>query len=355
MRVSAVLLGALVPALAWGQPCVTGRVMSVESGQPIAGAAVSAMWTELHKQRLRTTKETTSDSVGRYRLCLARGASVLVQALVGTAIAYVPLTMPGTDTTLADVRVPAETDTGSAIVAGHVVSEAGVPISGAMVSMLGGRAETESGNDGAYGLRGPEGSQVLVVRRVGLGVAVVPVDLSVQQPRLVNVTMQRSAPTLTAVNIVAERVRLQPVYDAIGFTLREQQGHGHFMTAEQIEARQASETTQLFEGMPGVKYRYDHQGQLRIYADRGASTLEDYGDCTAYYVDGSLIGNGHAVYTVDTSANPQGNEDETVLPRPADLIAIEVYQPNEPSPVAAGVVDRCLKVLLWTKAKLGSR
>lgn len=353
MKIPTLVLVALVPALAWGQPCVTGRVMSVESGEPIAGAAVSAMWTESRKQRLHTTKETTSDSTGHYRLCLTRNASVLLQALVGTAIAYVPLTMPGTDTTVADVRVPAQTDTGAAIVAGHVVSETGAPIEGAMVSMLGGRAETQSAKDGAYGLRGPEGSQVLVVRRVGLGVAVVAVDLSEHQPRLVNVTMQHSAATLTAVNIVADRVRLQPVYDAIGFTLREQQGHGHFMTEEQIDARQASETTQLFEGMPGVKYRYDHTGQLRILPDRGPSTLEGYGDCTAYFIDGTLIGNGHAVYTVDADGNPQSNDDETVLPRPADLIAIEVYQPNEPSPVPAGVVDRCLKVFLWTKAKLG--
>src|SRR5262249_32788672 len=153
--------------------------------------------------------------------------------------------------------------------------------------------------DGAYGLRGAAGSQVLIVRQVGLGAAVVPVVLSASQPRLVDVTMQRVPPTLAVVNVVADRMRLAGVYDRIGFNERRRLGHGQFMTAEDIERKHESNTADLFRGMAGVRVTYDHNNVLRVYSNRGPSTIESYGECTAYVVDGALIGNGRAVYTVD--------------------------------------------------------
>jgi Carboxypeptidase regulatory-like domain len=350
------LLIVVVPALAHGQSCVTGRVVDADAGQPIAGAAVSADWTEGNADRLRAGRETTTDSLGRYRLCLTSRAAVLVQAIVGTTVAYLPITTPDADTTIGDLRVAAEGDTGSAIVAGHVVSETGAPVEGANVTLLGGQIVAPTGTDGAYGLRGPEGSQVLIVRRIGLGAAVVPVNLMAKRPRLVNIAMQKLPPTLAVVSIVADRLRLGPVYDAIGLTKRARDGHGHIMTLDQIEAKQASQTVQLFEGIPGVTLKTDTYGQIRVMPARnhGLTTMYSYGDCTAYIVDGVLIGNGHSTYTLDPSTKlPRGNEDETTLPRPDDLIAVEVYQPGEPTPVESGMVDRCLKILLWTKALLG--
>jgi hypothetical protein len=102
-----------------------------------------------------------------------------------------------------------------------------------------------------------------------------------------------------------------------------------------------------------VLVRTDNHNVEHVYADRGVTTLEGYGSCTAYVVDGQLIGNGNAVYTIDASGAVTAPEDETAIPAPSNLIAIEVYQPGEPSPVADGGVDRCLKVLLWTKSVLG--
>lgn len=354
MRLAA-LLGAFTPAMALGQSCITGRVIDAGAGQPIAAAAVSADWTVGGTQRLRTGKETTTDSLGRYRLCLSRDAAVLVHAIVGGTVAYLPITTPKRgDTTLDDLKVPSEGDTGTAVVAGHVVSENGAPVEGATVTILGGHSATPTDADGGYGLRGPEGSQVLVVRRVGLGAAVVPITLSGKQPRLLNVTMQRLPPTLDVVTVVADRLRLGPVYAEIGLTTRARSGHGHILTLDDIERKQPSETIDLLQGMPGVRFRYDKDGHLKVFPDRSArfSTINSYGDCTAYIVDGVLMGNGHAVYTVDQRDIPQGNADETALPPPPDLIAVEVYQPGEPTPSASGMVDRCLKVFLWTKAML---
>ncbi len=166
------------------------------------------------------------------------------------------------------------------------------------MTILGGHLEIPTSSDGSFGLRAPAGTQVLVVRRIGLGAAVIPVDLSAKEPRSLNVTMQRAPTTLPAVNVVADRIRMAPVYNAIGFTTRKEIGHGHFMTADDIANRHDSDTPQLFRGIPGVQVRLDHNNVLRVYPDRGPSTLMSYGDCTAYFVDGILIGNGRAVYAM---------------------------------------------------------
>jgi hypothetical protein len=350
----AVLLIAFIPAVVHGQSCITGRVVDADASQPVAGAAVSASWAATGAAHLHAARETTTDSVGRYRLCITSGSAVLVQAVVGTTVAYLPITTPNADTTIADMRMPAESDTAGANVAGHVVSETGAPVEGATVTLLGGPIVAPTAADGAYGLRGHEGSQVLIVRRIGLGAAVVPVTLFSKRPRLVNVTMQRLPPTLEVVTVVADRLRLGPVYDAIGLTQRARDGYGHIMTLDDIDRKQPEETIDLFRGVPGVRYKLDQYGQMRVFPARTInSTSEDYGDCTAYIVDGNLIGNGHTVYTVDPKLHSaQGNDDETTLPRPGDLIAVEIYQPGQPAPLQAPNVDRCLKVFLWTKAML---
>jgi hypothetical protein len=353
MRI-AIVVFALTPRLITAQACVTGRVVDAAGLQPIKGVAVSASWAEARSQRVQSSKTTTSDSSGRFRLCLRPGASLLLQASLGSSGAYLPFVAPAGDSTLPDVRLPAESDSGQAIVSGHVLSESGAPVAGAVVTLLGGRLQTLTGSDGSYGLRGVSGSQVLIVRQVGLGAAIVPVALSSAQPQLTNVTMQRAPATLPVVNVMAERKRFAAVYDAIGFTKRQGLGHGHFLTFQDIDAKHASETPDLMRGIPGVVIKTDHNNVQRIFSDRGASTLESYGACTAYIVDGALVGNGRAVYTLDAvSGLPDGPEDETSIPSPANLIAIEVYQPGEPAPIADAGIDRCLKVVLWTKSVMG--
>jgi len=351
----ATVLVALTPALGYAQSCLTGRVVDAGSDQPVGGAAISADWTDNGTERLHAGRETTSDSTGHYRLCMTPRAAVLVHAIVGNSVAYLPITTPNRDSTIGDLRVPVEGDTGTAIVAGHVVGENGAPVEGATVMLLGGHLEAPTAADGAYGLRGPEGSQVLIVRRIGLGAAVVPIDLGAKRPRLVNISMQRLPPTLAVVTVVADRMRLGPVYDAIGLTGRAREGHGHILTADQIDQKQASETLQLFNGMPGIRFRYDHNGKVHVYParDAGLSTIASYGDCTAYIIDGNLIGNGNAVYTTDKNDVPLPQEDEAILPRPGELIAMEVYQPGEPAPLHIPSVERCLKVFFWTKALMG--
>ena len=352
-------------ALVQQQPCVNGRILEADGDRPVARATISAAWTELRAdtkkkkiERIRVAKDTTTDADGRYHICAIAGASILIQVRSGQSNAYFPVTVPGTDTTIADLRVSIHDDNEHGSVIGFVVSEAGVPVPGATITMLGSLATARTNPDGSYTMRDlPVGSQVLVARSIGLGAAVVPVDLSGREPAQVAVTMQQLPPTLAVVDIVADRLQLSTVYREIGFTRRQRMGNGKFLTQDQIEYRGAHETPELFRGMPGVRVVDDQHGTLKVYSDRGPSTIYNYGDCTAYVVDGTLIGNGRSTDMIRPSTNePFGGPDEFMLPPPGDIIAAEVYQPNEPAPfVTSGTAARCLKVVLWTKAMLAGK
>jgi hypothetical protein len=190
-----------------------------------------------------------------------------------------------------------------------------------------------------------------------LGAAVVATDLAPHGTTTLAVTMQHLPPMLEVVNVVADRLTLAGVYRDIGFTKRQRIGNGKFMNAEEIEGKQASDTPELFRGIPGVRVMDNHNGELQVYSDRGPSTILGYGDCTAYVIDGTLLGNGKSTtLPIPGTIEPWGGPDELMLPPPQDLIAVEVYQPNEPAPIVlSGTAMRCLKILLWTKALLAGK
>lgn len=350
-------------ALTLAGPCVDGRVLEADGDRPVADATISAAWTELRAdkkkvEQIRVARDTTSDSTGHFHICAIAGASPLVQVRYGQANAYLPVTLSEHDTTVADVRVATQDESEGAAVTGRVVSEAGAPVAGATITVLGTASSTRTKDDGSYAMRDlPAGSQVLVARSIGRGAAVVAVELSARSPATVAVTMQELPPTLAVVDVVADRLQLGSVYRDIGFTRRQRIGNGKFMTADQIERRGAHDTPELFRGIPGVRVVDDHHGVLKVYSDRGVSTIYNFGDCTAYVVDGTLIGNGRSTDLIRPSTNePLGGPDELMLPPPGDLIAAEVYQPNEPAPfVLSGTATRCLKIVLWTKAQLAGK
>ena len=347
------------------QPCIDGRVLEAEADRPVAKATISAAWTEIRAnskkreiEEIRVARDTTSDSTGRYHICAIAGASVLVQVRYGQSNAYYPLSVGDSGTVAPDLRVSIHDETDLASVTGKVVSETGAPVSGATITLLGTSATTHSSADGTYGMRDlPAGSQVLVARSIGLGAAVVAVELSGRNPTTVAVTMQQLPPTLAVVDIVADRLQLSAIYREIGFTKRQRVGNGKFLTLDQIEGRGAMQTPEIFRGIPGVRVVDDHYGVLKVYSDRGPNTIFGYGECTAYVVDGTMIGWGKSTdMPVPGTNEPAGGPDELMLPPPGEIIAAEVYQSNEPAPfVNMGPAMRCLKIILWTKAQLAGR
>jgi hypothetical protein len=359
-----VCLTAVVTAgAARGQACLTGKVLGADDLKPVSGAEISAAWTEVRADKhhgvseVQMAHDTVSDASGHYRICMTAGAAALVQVRLGQTNAYFPVTSAANDSAV-NLRVATHDDIQGALVSGKVVSETGAPVPKANITVLGSSASTRTKDDGTYELRDlPLGSQVLIARSIGLGAAVLAVDLMPHTTTLVPVTMQHLPPMLEVVNVVADRLQLATVYRDIGFTKRQRMGNGKFMNAEQIEARGVNDTPELFRGVPGVKVVDNHDGELQVYSDRGPSTIYNYGDCTAYVVDGTLIGNGKSTaLPLPGTIEPWGGPDELMLPPPEDLIAVEIYQPNEPAPyVLSGTATRCLKILLWTKAQLAGK
>ncbi len=353
----------LAASVARGQACVSGRVLAEDSDRPIAKATISAAWTEFRADKkrgagpVRMARDTTSDTAGHFAFCLTPGASALVQVTHGQANAYVPVSVARTDTAVV-VHLGTGDDNEHATVAGRVVSETGSPVAKAAITVLGVSGTTRTGNDGTFQVKDlPAGSQILIARSIGLGAAAISVNLSATTPTQVDVTMQRLPPTLEVVDVVADRLQLASVYRDIGFTQRQRIGNGKFMTYEQIRARSVNDVAELFRGVPGVRVVDDHHGVLKVYPNRGPNTIYGYGDCTAYVIDGTLIGNGKSTdFPMPSTNEPPGGPDELLLPAPEELIAVEVYQPSEPAPTPlSGPAMRCLKVLLWTKAQLAGR
>lgn len=352
---------AVAASAARAQSCVDGRVLAADADRPVPGATVSATWTELQagKKKLpaqvRVSRDTTSDSTGHYHVCVTTGATALIQVKYGQANAYFPIAAAGSTSQPLDLRISTRDDDEHAVVTGHVVSETGAPVKHATITVLGSDASATTSDHGDFEIRDlPGGTQILIARSIGRDAQVVAANLTAARPTTVSVTMQQLPPTLEVVNIVADRSRLSTVYKDIGFTLRKRQGNGHFMTEAEIDARGVNDVVELFRGVPGIRVVDDHNGVLKVYSDRGPSTIYNYGDCTAYVVDGTLIGNGRSADPINPHTNePWGGPDELMLPAPEDLIAVEVYQPNEPAPAPlSGSAVRCLKVMLWTKAML---
>src|SRR5579862_4512206 len=267
-------------ALTLGQPCVNGRILEADTDHPVAGATVSAAWTEIRAdkkhgiQEIRVAKDTTSDVEGRYRICAIAGADALIQVRYKQSNAYFPVSMSGTDSAVTDIRISPDEENDRGSVTGRVLSESGQPVPNATITILGTGASVRTNSDGTYGMRElPVGSQVLIARSIGRGAAVMAVDLSARAPASVSVTMQQLPPTLAVVDIVADRLQLGTIYRDIGFTRRQRIGNGKFMTADQIERRGALNTPELFRGMPGVRVVDDHNGTFRLFSDRGPSTI----------------------------------------------------------------------------------
>ncbi len=208
------------------------------------------------------------------------------------------------------------------------------------------------------------------MRAVGWIPVTVPVDLTEHAPRQVVVPLQTQTAVLEAVVVTA---RLNAGLKNVGYETRKHTGAGHFLSPDEVAKRDAFELVDLLDGMPGVMRRPGPFGDDYLAGTRGGS------GCVGYVVDG-------VPYVEMTHG------DINTFVRPEEVGAVEVYQPGE-SPVqfaysppvlvivqtqgsqkggrAAGTMGTfgatpsmaaparssggtgCVKILIWTKARLG--
>jgi hypothetical protein len=226
---------------------------------------------------------------------------------------------------------------GAARVLGRVINKQGVPVGNARVTLNGTGAATLTRENGEFVLDSlPAGTQAITVRHLGYAPTEVSVELSSRTPARVSVQMGPYVPELTPVEVVS---RQDQGLERVGWTSRKRgAASGYFISPEQIEARKATQFTDLLTTSPGIRVQ-GSMGRMFITATRTAGRA----GCVNVYVDGSLWQQMEA-----------GDLDSFV--RPQDVAAIEVYPGGGSMPVEFQTSGGdCAAVVVWTKLNVNRK
>ncbi|MBA3645220.1 MAG: carboxypeptidase regulatory-like domain-containing protein [Gemmatimonadaceae bacterium] len=328
-----------------GSSAIFGRLLDPDSGEPVPHAEVSIAWVHFDvssvvgvKQTPRLVRDST-DSHGVFRLCgLPAELDARLQANYrGVMTADVPISTSAAD---GDFIIrplyisrsdTAGTHVGRASVTGKVTYAGGQPATGSHVEILGTKAAAVVDERGEFILSGaPSGTQMLLVRHLGWEPREFPVDLSSSQPRRVAVQLKKFVPVMDKVVVTA---RAERALENAGFSSRQKSGMGHYITAADIERRNARQLSDVFRTIPGVTV--EQRGFESVITSTRAGSLNGQ-DCVSYFVDGLLF---QAI---------GGNASDFV--NPSEVAGIEVYQSSQvPPQFTSANGSSCLTIVIWTK------
>lgn len=333
-----------------GNAAIFGRLLDPETEQPVPGADVSIVWTEIEVSKeigVRRTPRLVRDSTdanGVFRLCgLPSELDARLQANYHGAItADVPMSIQPYDGDFVTRTLfvsPSDTGaakTGKAIISGKVTLAGGAPPGGTRVEIAGSPAVTLTNDKGEFTLsNAPSGTQLLVVRRLGYTASEMPVNLSSRQPQQVALKLEKFIPMMDPVVVTARRDR---ALQSVGFTQRQKSGMGRYITGDEIARRNPIYLTDVLRTVPGLRVDYSG-GQPTISSSRGVGLSSG---CVAYVVDGFRW----------QSMQP-GDTNDFVNPR--EVAAIEVYQASETPPEFSNAGQSCTTIVIWTKSKVGAQ
>ncbi|MEO6528498.1 MAG: TonB-dependent receptor [Gemmatimonadaceae bacterium] len=287
------------PSLGRGKAVVAGRAMDVDTEQALAGADVVVSWTEIAVDAATLKSQSTERSAsvrtgprGEYRLCgVPTGSWLSIQlqhaGRAGTAIRVavsddegavvrdLSLSAGGAPTIAAldsveRIALSAGVDSttgelrqvGTATLTGTVRGAAGQPLADAHVHVRDARANATTSADGRFTLGAlPEGTQILVVRRLGYALAELPVELRVGRTVRLDVQLSRAV-ALDSVLVSAYRTR----YREFEFN-RGADFAGKFLTSDQIVRRKVKETGDLLARLGGFTV-VGHGSIARVYSKK---------------------------------------------------------------------------------------
>jgi len=350
---------------ALGPGVLVGRVREPDSDVAAVGARVSLVWydpdpalvsnLQVKVNKAPRVREATVGEDGTYRLCgLPENYEGKLQAqrkdggttaevvitqedglLALRSMSVAPLAVAATKTDSAGNTV--KLAKGSARVLGRVTNKQGAPVANARVTLNGTGAATLTRANGEFVLDSlPAGTQAITVRHLGYAPTEVTVELSSRAPARANVQMGVFVPELAPMEVVS---RLEQGLDRVGWTSRKRgASSGYFITPEQIEARKATQFTDLLTTTPGIRVQ-GSMGRMFLTATRTAGRQ----GCVNVFVDGSRWQQLEA-----------GDLDSFV--RPQDVAAIEVYPGGGSMPVefqSSG--GDCAAVVVWTKLNVNRR
>jgi hypothetical protein len=220
---------------------------------------------------------------------------------------------------------------GDGVVRGTVRTETGIPLGGVQLRVVpaaGGALRAESDEDGRVQLaRVPAGPAWVQLRRLGYRPESLAVTITPGTPVEVAPRMVRTVVELTAVVVKGRSEVAGPM---AGFFRRQQQGHGRFFTAAEVERRNPIQFTDLLRGVPGI--RIEQRGMntaVRIRGSRCAPLV---------WLDGQAMGAGE----VDLDAFD-----------PRTFEGIEIYGGGASVPAEFQrnflMSSSCGTLLLWSK------
>ncbi|MCH8935640.1 MAG: carboxypeptidase regulatory-like domain-containing protein [Gemmatimonadetes bacterium] len=239
-----------------------------------------------------------------------------------------------------------------AVVTGTVTdSVTGAALAGVVISVGGGELETRSDSSGHFRVENvPPGAVQLLVRRLGYRPVVYSTRIGPGETLLVppGVTALSQAPTeLEAITVEADApvpFYLRP------FEARRATGRGHFVTREEFEKWNPTETTDVLRRTPGLRVspNLNYGWPLpppglgldtrRFVIRSGRSAGRIQGSCPLlFFLDGMRIGNSVS-------------EDIDMLISIEQIIAIEVYRgPSETPAEFSTFGSECGVIVFWTR------
>jgi len=350
---------------ALGPGVLAGRVREPDSDVPAVGARVSLVWYDpdpplvagvpVKIKKAPRVREATVGEDGTYRLCglpEKYEGKLQAQRKDGGTTAEVSITQEDGLLALRSMSVAplpvaaradstgkpsASTPKGAARVLGRVVNSRGAPVENARVTLNGTGASALTRDNGEFVLDSlPAGTQALTVRHLGYAPTEVTVELSSRMPARVNVQMGPYVPVLETREVVS---RQDQGLERVGWTTRKRgASSGYFISPEQIEAKRATQFTDLLTTTPGIRVQ-GSMGRMSISATRTAGRA----GCVNIYVDGSRW----------QQLEP-GDLDSFV--RPQDVAAIEVYPGGGSMPVEfQSTGGDCAAVVVWTKLNVNRK
>jgi hypothetical protein len=235
---------------------------------------------------------------------------------------------------LTAVATPALAQARLASLVGVVRDTAGAPVSGVEIWLRGSDLYTHTAENGGFRLLDiTPGDARLTVRRMGYEPITVDITLSPGIRDTVVISMSMVAASIAGVSVEEERMTRSTKL-LKGFWDRRASGFGHFVTREEIDAKQAHNFTDLVRMTPGLNVMTVGGRQTIRFRNTGGR-----GDCPPqYWLDGSRI----------DSAGP----DEFV---PGSIEAVEIYNgiSTTPAQFAPRVVSfgpkTCGTIVVWSR------
>lgn len=321
----------------YGPSILVGRVLKADSGEPAAGAEVSLVFKNVDvtgsAQRVRVGH---ADATGLFAICALplRFAGNVQASFNGLATAELPVSLDGASVVATATLSIGTAASGAAVLSGKVTTNAGAPVSGAQVAVVGATPIAITADDGSFTLRGlPSGTHEAVVRKIGFAQTSQVLTLATSAPSTLRFVLSE-AQTLTTVKIVGT---LDGGLSKIGFNNRKRVGMGWFRTPDQIDAEHPVLTSDVLRSAAGLRVVNGATGTT-IQSTRGVAGTSE--GCVNVFID-------HAPF-----AQTQPGDVDNVIST-TDLGAVEYYPDAATTPAEFSVTGRgCATLVIWSKSLL---